>query len=70
VGEQPLPALIENRHVRQLLGVSTRTVQVWAARGILPAIKLGENGRWRFPRTEIEKLAAGERNGGHDGNDG
>ena len=38
------------------LGVSTRTIRVWASSGKIPAYKQGK--LWKFDRRKIERIAA------------
>ena len=45
------PPLLNTAQVAQLLGISTRTVCLWAECSELPAIKVGR--QWRFRWSEV-----------------
>ena len=48
--------LLTCRQTAHKLGISTRTCWRLAVNGDLPAIRLGDRGRWRFPVSAIEAL--------------
>jgi excisionase family DNA binding protein len=48
--------LLTCRQAARKLGISTRTCWRLAVNGDLPAVRLGVNGRWRFPASAIEAL--------------
>ncbi len=54
------PLLLGTRQVAALLGVSTWRVRELVTDGTLTPVRLGENGRFRFRRSDIERLVAGE----------
>jgi excisionase family DNA binding protein len=61
--ERELPVLMSERHVAEVLGVSTRTIQRWVAAGELAApIKLGDGdsqrSRKRYGRSAVLALIA------------
>lgn len=57
IQRESVETLIPVHHVARRLGVSERTVRNLAARGDIPAFKLGPK-LWRFRRRDIEALAA------------
>ena len=54
-GEQRYP-LISTATVAQWLGISTRTVCLWAECGEIPAVKIGR--QWRFREDELRRMTA------------
>jgi excisionase family DNA binding protein len=51
-GEQSYP-LLSTAKVAQWLGISTRTVCLWAECGEIPAVKVGR--QWRFREDELRR---------------
>lgn len=45
----------------RILRVTDKTVQRWAASGVLPATRLTERGAFLFSSTDVEDLAAARR---------
>jgi excisionase family DNA binding protein len=50
--------LLHVHHVAARLGVSCRTVRLWAELGELPGFKIGRGKLWRFRRDDIEEYVA------------
>jgi excisionase family DNA binding protein len=53
--------------VAELLGASLPSVRAWAARGDLPAIRIGRRGRLRFPAAVRRLLGPRGGKGGKRG---
>jgi excisionase family DNA binding protein len=56
--------LMKVSDVAEIFDVTSATVRVWIAEGILPAIKIGNGHYWRVYASEVTALA--ERKYGHD----
>lgn len=54
--------LLSSSEVARIAGVSLETVQHWARLGRLRAIRVGRQGRYRFPESEIRRLVAMDAN--------
>jgi excisionase family DNA binding protein len=48
--------LLTSSEVARIVGVSLETVQHWARLGRLRAIRVGRQGRYRFPESEVRRL--------------
>ena len=53
------PSLLSTAQLAAWLGISTRTVCLWAECSQLPAVKVGR--QWRFHREAIEEWLAEDR---------
>jgi excisionase family DNA binding protein len=53
---EPTPALIDTVEAAALLGVTRVTVVRWIECGQLPAVRVGDRGRWRIVRGHIDRL--------------
>jgi excisionase family DNA binding protein len=53
-------AFLTSRDLAQRLGISVRTVCLWAELGVIPAFRAGR--QWRFRRSEIAKWLKDSRN--------
>ncbi len=51
------PSLLSCSQVARQLGVSERVVRLWAAKGLIPAIRVGQK-LWRFDEHLIEAYLA------------
>lgn len=52
----PSERLYSSREVARRVGVSLETVQGWARSGLIRAVRVGEQGRYRIPERELERL--------------
>lgn len=59
---QDPPELLSTRDVARIFKVSRSTVVGWAARGLLPHLRM-PSGRLRFYRAEIDEILASGRRG-------
>jgi excisionase family DNA binding protein len=48
--------LLSTREAGYLLGVDRRTIVLMCQRGDLPAVRIGEGGRWRVIRSGLERI--------------
>ena len=55
--------LLRVHHVAARLGVSCRTVRLWAEVGELPGFKVGRGKLWRFRKADIEEYLAARKEG-------
>jgi len=52
--------LLTSSEVARVAGVSLETVQSWARLGRLRAVRVGRQGRYRFPESELRRLLSGD----------
>ncbi len=43
----------------KMLAVSPKTIRTWAKKNILPGIKIGPRGDWRFSMEDIKQVIQG-----------
>lgn len=56
--------LLRAGQVAGLFGVSRRTVNEWASRGVIPGFRVMESGHWRFRESDVLALLEITRKGG------
>jgi len=54
--EEKLSKLIKIKDVAELLGVTKTTLRRWDKEGKLKAIRIGQRGHRKYPKTEIERI--------------
>ena len=59
--EQTESALMSPRELASYLGYAERTINQWAAQGLLPAMKIGVT--WRFRKNEVDAWLADNHTG-------
>jgi excisionase family DNA binding protein len=50
------PALLTTRQAAAMLGLHSTTVTRMCERGDLPAVRIGERGRWRLIAANVKRL--------------
>ncbi len=50
---------VERRFAAQILGVTPQTVDRYRHQGLLKVVKMWDKGRYRYDRSEVERLARG-----------
>jgi excisionase family DNA binding protein len=48
--------VVTTRDVAEACGVAPTTARKWARDGALPAVRIGERGRWRIPQATLDEL--------------
>jgi excisionase family DNA binding protein len=53
-------ALLTTTEAGRMLGVDRRTIVLMCQRGDLPAVRIGEAGRWRVIRSGVDRIVRAE----------
>jgi Helix-turn-helix domain len=51
-----MTTLVGTAEVAERFGLSERSARLYASRGLLPAFRIGERGRWRFVEEELDAI--------------
>ena len=52
--------LFRVKKIAEILAVSPKTIRKWAKDKILPGIKIGPRGDWRFTKNDLSKIMKGK----------
>ncbi len=55
---QPNPDLLTTTEAAAYLRVHPETVRTWARNGVIPAVKFGNRGGFRFTRADLDQFLA------------
>ena len=60
---QPNPDLLTTAEAAAYLRVHPETIRTWARKGVIPAVKFGNRGGFRFTRQDLDRFVEGRRTG-------
>ena len=55
------PDLLTTTEAAAYLRVHPETIRTWARTGVIPAVKFGNRGGFRFSRADLDRFLAGRR---------